>query len=167
MDQNLEKRWRTIQAPFDGATLTLSDYVPVAELRDILIRLVSMLQRKSFGNLKKLDDWHEHDGFIVESADATWEDLENALRDEDSLYESRQGDTYVRRAFYDASNHFLLRYYIMDKDEDADHYPGIQGDFDLTAQPVVIDEVRSIFESISDKIIVKNSKEFFDKNYAG
>ena len=35
------------------------------------------------------------------------------------------------------------------------------------SQLEVIDEVRSIFESISDKIIVKNSKEFFDKNYAG
>ncbi len=167
MDQELEEYRQKSATPFNGATLATSDYIPLSELRSVLLSMLPILKEYFSEGIRKLDDWHEHDGYITTSSDATWNELDLACISEEALYASRPGDTYVRRAYTDRSYKFLLRYSVMDKDEDPQQYPGIWGDFDLTGDSKLVEKVHAILASFCGKLVVKNAKEYFDKNYAG
>jgi hypothetical protein len=79
-------------------------------------------------DLATFADWHEHDGYLTSRQGTTWKTLEQVLASEQSLYESRTGETFVRQSYYPTDDTFLLRIYVLDEDEDSD-YPGRWGDF--------------------------------------
>lgn len=168
MDQFLEKRWKAAAQPFDGDCLHLKDFVQLSGLRRFLVDIVHVLQNH-FGRagLYQLDDWHEHDGFVTQRSEASWSVLERTLADDESLFANRPGDTYVNRAFYPNDYSFLLRYYVLDADEEA-RYPGKWGACDLSATKPILATIKSgASETISRLAYVSNAKSYFDSRYGG
>ena len=168
MDQFLEKRWKAAAQPFDGDCLHLKDFVQLSELRHFLVDIVNVL-RKYAGRavLYQLDDWHEHDGFVTQRSEASWDEIDKTLADDESLFANRPGDTYVNRAFYPDGYSFLLRYYVLDADEEV-QYPGKWGACDLSAiQPILATIKCAASDSISRRVNVSNSKVYFDSRYGG
>src|SRR4030095_5145858 len=142
MDAVLAKAWKASARPFDGETLNCSDLLPLSALRNLMIQVVNELKgRFAHEPLQRFDDWHQHDGFISPAESSGWEDLDQILSSEKSLYENRAPDDFVRRAFYDKGKTFLFRFHIADEDDDLPQYPGIWGDFDLTASIRLIKQI--------------------------
>jgi hypothetical protein len=164
MDKTLQDRWQTNRTPFDGKTVHPPDLLRVEELREHLIPIVSALKVIS-GDTKllKLADWHEHDGYVTSPKATAWSEVETWFASNDSLYEARSGDTFVRVGIYPESVDWYFRFYVMDKDED-ELYPGIWGDFDLSVREQLFDKIKW---PITTKLKRSNSVEFFKQNYAG
>jgi hypothetical protein len=169
MDKELQKDWQKKSQPFDGEVLSLSDLVEISVLREGLQAVVSVLRSRFESSLLKgFEDWHEHDGYVTESNSVSWDQLLETIQNDQVLYQSQQGDTFVRRAFYPDSKEFLLRYYILDEDEDIPEYPGIWGDFDITSSAVVLDQLTDALpESLVKMIGRASAKNYFDVRYAG
>ncbi len=85
---------------------------------------------------------------------------------DESLRHSRHGDTYVRRAFYPDELTFLLRYDVLDPDEEPE-LSEPRGDCDLCADANTIGEIRAKSERFANCIEVVSAKEYFDEIYAG
>jgi hypothetical protein len=168
MDANLENRWRNKMPPFNDDCLYLDDLVPIANLRQFLISTLNILKLNiSEGQLYKFDDWHEHDGIVTSKVLVPIKEIEEAMVSDDTLYASRHGDTFVHWAFYPANLAFLLRYYVLDDNEDH-LYPGIWGTCDLTANKQLLETVQATAETEIIKVLkVGNAKTYFDRKYAG
>lgn len=167
MDAQLEQRWKDGKPPFDGSCLRLADHVPLPTLRSLLRAIVYELQQRlNHRPLLKFDDWHEHDGYITEAQPADWAALDRVLLNDESLKHSRHGDAYVRRAFYPDDLTFLLRYDVLDPDEEPELSEPM-GDCDLCVDADTIGRIRAKAERLANCLEVVSAKEYFDKIYAG
>lgn len=87
MDSEFDMRWRQAEAPFDGMTISLTDFVPLSTLRSMLIVAVSVLHAHCpHAPLFRLEDWHEHDGYVKEATPTTWQELQAALASMEALH---------------------------------------------------------------------------------
>ncbi len=168
MDQELDARWRTKQSPFDGDIIYLDDYLPIAQLRTTLVSLVALLQQHYQAvDLYTLRDWHEHDGYIWSRQSTTWQSVEQLLASDQSLYDDRAGDTFVRLAYYPSDSSFLLRIYVMDEDEEPE-YPGRWGNFDLSGAPSLFTAIGIQLPEIVQPLLRRErSGAYFDRSYVG
>jgi hypothetical protein len=168
MDHELQSCWESATPPFDGEVLATSDFIELNELRQNLLSILSFLKLNfATQSIRAFDDWHEHDGYITASSETSWEMLEQILSSDRSLYDSRQGDAYVRKAFYSSSKSFLLRYYLMEENED-ELYTGFQGHFDVTlAKSTMDDLISTLPESIRESTSRILAKDYFTERYAG
>ena len=115
MDETLMKAWRSGTAPFNGATARPSDLLPLADLSSVLRLLVATLhQRHGNTALLRLDDWHEHDGYVTSAKPITWQELAATTATPEALYEQRPRDGHVRSAVYESTGCFLLRIWVPD-----------------------------------------------------
>lgn len=118
-------------------------------------------------DLYTFHDWHEHDGIILPRQSTTWQALNELLATEQSLYEGRAGDTYVRQAYYPTDASFLFRIYVMDEDEEPE-YPGRWGNFDLSGAPRLLTGFSTEPPEILRPLLRRErSYDYFDRNYAG
>lgn len=139
----------------------------VSELRASLLAVVARLKQYPSASLVEVEDWHEHDGYVTSPRPCSWEALEESLRSDSALYEARHDDIYVRRAFYPEDDLFLLRFDLLDEDDD-EHYPGIWGDFDLCAEGPLLAELRARLQAqLSVDLVIEPAKAYFDRGYAG
>ncbi len=167
MDKQLEQRWKTGKAPFDGECIRLTDHVQLPTLRLLLRTIVDVLHEwKKDCTLSRFDDWHEHDGYATEARATDWETLDQILLNDQTLHHSRHGDSYVRWAYYPDDFTFLLRYDVLDPDEEPE-LSEPQGDCDLCADADIIREIRSKAERFTDRLEATSAKAYFDKIYAG
>ena len=167
MDAQLEQRWKTGKPPFDGQCIRLNDHVPLPILRSILLTIVETLQQRTKdGSLFRFDDWHEHDGYVTEALSIDWATLEQVLANDQKLHHSRHDDAYVRWAYYPDDLTFLLRYDVLDPDEEPE-LSEPKGDCDLCADADIIGEIRAKIERFADCLEVASAKEYFDGIYAG
>ena len=134
-----------------------------------MIQVVNELKgRFAHEPLQRFDDWHQHDGFISAAESSGWDDLDQTLSSDKSLYENRAHDDFVRRAFYDKDKTFLFRFHVADEDDDPRQYPGIWGDFDLTSSMRLIKQISlRLGGEGKDQLRVIGAKQFFDERYAG
>lgn len=96
----------------------------------------------------------------------SYEKIFRSLESENTFYKSRHKDYEVYRAFYPDSSDFLIRYYILDKDDDPEFYPGIWGSFSFTGYGNDLYEIsKCLSDYIEAPIIKLNSKQYFEKNY--
>ena len=123
MDATLEPLWKTGEKPFDGETVYPLDDVFV---RDAVVAIPSALdhiaQCYPTNQLFSLDDWHEHDGFVVSAKPTNIEALRAQVATLDSYVANHSDDFAVYRAIYPESLEFLLRYCLYDahdRDQDA------------------------------------------------
>ncbi|HQR08928.1 MAG TPA: hypothetical protein PLN21_19055 [Gemmatales bacterium] len=160
MDKNLYDRMIRHQSPFDKRTLVNESIMSLENLRDALAKMLPVLEESVQGQLLfAFDDWLEHDGFISDRTETTWEHLASCTSGVGSLITNSPGDAYVRRAIYPGDCSFLFRYYV-DDEEGAEVY----GDFDLTASPDLIAAVRKVLPvdgSVQWK--VEAAREFFER----
>jgi hypothetical protein len=168
MNTDLEKRWKEGKKPFNGDVLSLEDFFVLPELLELLRTISAVLKRQySDSTLFIFDDWHEHDGYLTTETESSWKNIGEILSSEKCLYESRSGDTFVRKAIYPDNKEFLFRYYIMDEGEDSE-YPGIWGDFDVCGPTALLSEIESWIVSEINQLIYKGpAKIYFDGGYAG
>src|SRR5438128_8993748 len=115
MDQEFERRWRAGLPPFDGVTLYHDDVVLLSLLRPVLTQVVeTLLARRNTDEVLKVNDWHEHDGFITIPEPASWGELQAILESEQALRASSTRDTYVSTGYFPPDRRFYLRIYIPD-----------------------------------------------------
>jgi len=168
MDEILENSWKNRTKPFDNESLCLNDLVRISDLRQSILAIFEILQIR-YGNEELFvnDDWHEHDGFITPSRKTSWQLIEETLKSDKSLYESRHGDFCVYNLLFTRNRDFVLRIYVSDEDDDTE-YPGIWGEFTVTSAPELLKEIfDSLPKAVLEKIEYKNSHEMFSKSYAG
>ena len=168
MDAPLEQRWKTGQTPFDGHCIPLTDHVSLPTLRSLLRSIVHVLQQRTKDrSLFRCDDWHQHDGYVTEALPTDWATLDQILMNDQDLHHSRHGDAYVRWAYYPDDLTFLLRYDVLDPDEEPE-LSEPKGDCDLCADAETIREILAKVEpAFSDCLEVASAKEYFDGIYAG
>ena len=167
MDEQLEQRWKTGKPPFDGECLRLTDHVPLPTLRLLMRTIVDVLrQQETDRTLFRFDDWHQHDGYVTKARAADWATLDQILLNDQTLHHSRHGDAYVRWAYYPDDFTFLLRYDVLDPDEEFE-LSEPEGDCDLCADADMIRKIRSKAERLTDCLEVTSAKAYFDRIYAG
>jgi hypothetical protein len=112
-------------------------------------------------------DWHEHDGIVTPSATTTWQGLESDIEDSKSLYYSRDGDDYVRIAYFPPSLEWLLRYNI--DDADSSEWSDAWCAFDFSCTPTVpaAGLIRAIKEAWPGNCDVLRACDYFDNAYGG
>ncbi|MGI4791661.1 MAG: hypothetical protein ACRYFS_22795 [Janthinobacterium lividum] len=173
MDSEFDTRWRMAGKPFDGVTVSLSDFAPLSDLRQMLIPVVEVLHaHEPEVRLFSLKDWHEHDGFVKEASPTTWQQLRALLVSENALKGASTGDTYVRTGFFPERRDFLLRIYVPDIYDNPFHAhddPNLShcGIFDLTAQEPLALRVQEAAQEAGAIVSVMPAREFFDRNYSG
>ena len=139
----------------------------MSTLRLLLRTIVDVLQERKKGcSLYRFDDWHQHDGYVTEARATDWKTLNQILLSDQALRHSRHGDSYVRWAYYPDDLTFLLRYEILDPDEEPE-LSEPQGDCDLCADVDIIREIRSKAERFTARIEATSAKGYFDETYAG
>jgi len=166
LDKNLHTLWETSSYPFNQITIHLGhEYIDITDLL-LCLQKVSLFLKKYFTDSKIYlnHDWHEHDGFINNSMVIKWNDYEKSLLDTQSLFDSRDGDDYVRITIYPENIGFILRYYISEED---DVNIGICGTFDLTIDKIYLNDISKLIESTGMQYFISYSKDYFDKNYSG
>ena len=163
----MNQRWQDGLSPFDGVCLITGEPLSVEELRELLGMVVSNLQSNYTGQLLyTFDDWHQHDGFVIERRPTNWPSFTAVFQSTQALIASRHGDSYVHRSFYPEDFSFLLRYDV--PDEESGDGTGFSGAFDLSATSVVIETVLALVPAgLRARLRVESSKGYFDKTYSG
>jgi hypothetical protein len=167
MDDKLNSLWLTGQYPFNQLRIDMEDIIELTKLHQCLNGIANYLFVNFSSEVINLNhDWHEHDGYINNSQVISWDSYLNNMRTIESLFVSRDGDTYVRIAIYPENLGFILRYYILEEDED-DLYPGIWGTFDITIDQKHLRNIMGILDVLEVNYKVSKSKEIFDRTYSG
>ncbi len=129
MTPQLQRSLESGAAPFDGFCLHDRESLSLGQLQTVLEMAFSRLQSLE-QRVFAFADWHEHDGFVLESQETTWHTILADIRDIQSLFASRIGDDFVRNAFHGLNHQWLLRYHIGDDANQEDDCF-----FDLSATP--------------------------------
>lgn len=165
MTPELQRRWQTATAPFDGVVVATCDDSKLTVLQEMLLLAAGQLQG-AFPDVYVSDDWHEHDGFLTEPSPIGWEELLERFSSPLALYDSRHRDEEVRVAIFPGSCEWLLRYSIQDAESD---YRDAFCDFDFTCSPAspacgLASEINATWPGCTS---VTPAKEFFDAACAG
>lgn len=166
MTPDLQNRLDSSMAPFDGSCVHNDDELTLAQLREILTSAIIELSSK-YPAIELFHDWHEHDGFIVDSKPTSWDVLRSAIQTDRTLFDSRDDEFDVRIAVFPTSYDWLLRYNV-DQDDESD-YNTATCDFDLsvakhTEISNVVDFSRSKFSGL---LVQQESGSWFKSNYGG
>ncbi|TWU60915.1 hypothetical protein V7x_52230 [Crateriforma conspicua] len=152
--------------PFDGACVHNDDELNLGQLREILTAAIIELSKK-YPTIDSFHDWHEHDGFIVDSKSESWNTLRLAIQTDRTLFNSRHGDFAVRIAVCPTSYDWLLRYNI-DEDDESD-YNSATCDFDLTVAKHAkkSDIAGYLLSNFPNLLVEHDSHSWFKSNYGG
>ncbi len=141
--------------------------MPLSRLRAAAEAVVKLLASETLAPaLRTLDDWHEHDGYVSTCSVVDWTELERLVSTETSMTASRQGDAYVRRAFYPNDATWLFRFYLLDQDED-ERYPGNWGTLDLSGPDQLCERAMNVITAGGTDVAIGRAKQYFDHAYAG
>jgi len=161
MDSEFQKRWRERRVPFNGVTLIGPD-LGLSDLATELRPVVEFLRSHTLLPVYVLDDWHEHDGFVVTGHAIGWDEVESWIVDGKSVFAARTGDFEVRRAIFPGDYQYCLRFYV-DCDE---AYEDAQGSWDLTGDRALIESLRTEGVVKQDRRTI-SAAEYFDRRYGG
>jgi len=166
MTPELQYRLVNSIAPFDGECIRNLDSLSLARLREIL-STATLLLSPNYPTIYSYHDWHEHDGFIVESELVSWSSFRDAVTNDRTLFESRDDDFDVRIAIYPPKYDWLLRYNI-DQDDEND-FSTSTCDFDLSIANAtnlfgLTDELLRLTET---ELIQCPSQPWFQSNCGG
>lgn len=170
MDSILESAWKSHKKPFHEKTLVHENPIPIPTLRLMLFSVINYCENVYPNRtLYTFDDWHEHDGYITSCQMTDFHDLRLTLESDNVLHDSMQGDDFVYKAIYPATQDFLLRYYIFEIGKDDPEYlPGICGRFTFTGCRSDLFEITKRLEGFDkSSLTTENSIRYFDKVYAG
>ena len=166
MTPELHKRWCKALPPFDGNAVVADLEHDIGALRDMIAFLLDVL-RHQFPAVLAFDDWHEHDGFISEARQTSWESVANATKNPQAIYQSRHNDFAVRRGLHPPSFEWVLRYNIDDEDPSNPATAWCDLDFSCTPTSDVARLVECVNRTWPDTTEVVCAKQHFDKAYGG
>jgi len=166
MTPELQRRLNISEQPFDGSCARNADDLTLKQLRELLIAATEALSPQ-YPDIHSFRDWHEHDGFIVESKPDTWDSLQAEIETERTLFDSRDGDYAVRNAIYPPSFEWLMRYNV--DEEDERDFTSASCDFDLTLAyqnktSNIVDDLLQLFPSL---LVKCDSRAWFNSNNCG
>ena len=129
---------------------------------------------KENARLVRLDDWHEHDGYISAPVSTSWAELQRQLANDDAFVNICSDDTYVRLAFYSSDFEFYLRVHVAREGETAPGHARLNNDpgdaalLDVTCSSDQTEKVKSVmFECGINCIQESIAWQFFDRTYSG
>lgn len=169
MDRELAERLAATAPPFSGVCLYPDDSLKITDLVKVLGAVCDCI-KEEFGDIgiRSLDDWLIHDGWLSSSKRSSWEEIENAIQSEESIYNYRHEDDFVYRAFYPEDFSFLLRFDVFDEDDEDEEYPGIWGTFDICGPNDWVQVLHQRLTLIaSTEFVVESAKHFFDRLVSG
>ena len=166
MTPELQRRLDNSLPPFDGSCIHNGGELTLAQLRELLNAVIAEFPSK-YPKIESFPDWHEHDGFIVESKSVSWDLLRSATQTDRKLFDSRDDDFEVRVAISPTSHDWLLRYNI-DQEDESD-YNTATCDFDLSvAKNCESLNIASLLLSNFPSLLVEQeSQSWFESNYGG
>ena len=155
--------------PFDGLTVAFDsdELTPLPALRQALLAVAPALQEHwPDAVLFKLDDWHEHDGYVNVEQPSSWQELWQRIGNNETTMSFTHGDWEVRLAFFPDDYGFYLRVYIpAASDQD---YPERRGSFDLTCAPKLASALAARAAAASGLPMAETeAKTYFDRCYSG
>lgn len=117
-------------------------------------------------DLLKVDDWHEHDGFVNDGTQTSWDNIFSLLASDADTVRLSRGDWEVRFAVFPTTYDFYFRIYVpADYDND---YPERRGEFDVTSSPEMAAELAQAATSASGiPTFTEEAKVYFDSHYGG
>ncbi len=135
----------------------------------MLQRAVELLRPGCVAGLRRLEDWHEHDGFGVDSREATWQELRSATTTERALWAASSDEWEVRMAWYPANFSFLLRWVLLEDwlDDPASQGSAPGGDVELVVDGQLATTFRDAVASTCSDVEVEPAGEYFDRTYGG
>jgi hypothetical protein len=146
--------------PPEGVNFGCEGLVPIASLSIDLRRIVAFLQDKyPYAVLKRFEDWWQHDGLHFEKGRLDWHGLFEIVGSAKAIYESMQGDDYVRVGVAATDGNWYLRFYAWWDDEGE--FP--KGDYDITLPAGLAEEFRGVIPSLKASIREEASKEYFGR----
>jgi hypothetical protein len=164
MDATLEPLWRNGEKPFQGETI-----YPVADVfvRDAIAAIRSALdhieQYYPTNTLFVLEDWHEHDGFIVTAKTATLDALREQIATPEIFISSHSDDTAVYLSIYPDSLDFLLRYSLFEAVDQSQG--GREARWTFTGYGHDVAEMKKRWSPYS--LVSETSAKYFREHYAG
>lgn len=169
MTGQLQTAWQNAAQPFHHETVYGEDEVPLGQLQPFLKSLVRHLEvYYADSPLLCFEDWHQHDGYIVEAEKTSLATLNAHVESPDALLEWRHGDDDVYRAVYPESMDFLLRIYVAEKEDDQDEPLGVGGAFSFSGHGHDVNELKKRAHDIAGfSLKTEASKSYFNRIYAG
>ncbi|MDZ4657660.1 MAG: hypothetical protein SH868_08780 [Bythopirellula sp.] len=166
MTPELQRRWQTGIAPFDGTVVVAICDEPILTIVLEMLYLAFERLRHERNNIWIFSDWHEHDGFVMKPKQISWNEFAARLSNPKSLYESRDSDEEVRIALFPDSFEWLLRYNIEDAEE---NYLNAWCELDYSCTPNshdfgLVTELNSKWPGYTN---LSNAKRYFDNSYGG
>ena len=165
VDAEFTDRWRNRREPFNGITLEMPwPGKLLGDLRSALRQVVDVLQKRDGGHLLyTLEDWHQHDGYVMSAALSNWVDVLDSLSSDEAILRKWPGDTYVRRGYFPDHRGWYLRIWF-DDDEELDELDRpTRGTFDLTGP----EDLTSLLYAKIPGLETHPAAAFFDEKYAG
>ena len=163
MDAEFQSRWPDAKPPFDGDTLFTAG-MAFAAVRNALIAAIQIIREsgiiKAGEKIYRLDDWHEHDGILLEAHTITWGDVESWLASEKSLRLACPGDTFVRAGIFTEQRLFYLRFGADEGDPDSW--------LDLSGPAALLKTVQDRLNGEPSVVVkVEPAQRFFAEGYKG
>lgn len=166
MTPDLQLRWQSRCAPFDGTTITIcDDPTPEEVLR--LLRSIAAWLRQRYPTVLQFDDWHEHDGFLTQPSVMDWEAMSACWHDVPSWKMASPDDDHVRKAIYSPTCDWLLRCSLDSNDADSldNAYPYL--DFTAAAGSRALELINAIGERLPGCTSVSPAAMYFQSRYGG
>ena len=168
MNAALDAAWRTASPPFHDKTIAVTDYVPLSTMSRVLQSIVQhVAQYFPAAELRVADDWHAHDGFVVEGQPIALSDLVSLVASPRLLKEKSPEDFAVYFTVFPTSLDFLLRFRVVPADEVPEEEEEV-GEFDFTGYG---NDVLEVTKRLSDfpglDCRVSSASEYFSTTYAG
>jgi hypothetical protein len=109
MDERLLRAWKEGHPPFHGCTLWAENltFEQVVDCSQTILLVLEKRQAKE--NLRKFDDWHEHDGYIKEASPISLSEIEAAFASAAVLLQFCTDETDVCAAIYPQTAGLLWR----------------------------------------------------------
>ena len=166
MTPDLQVRWQSRLAPFDGKTITICDDPTPEEVLDVLRTMAGWL-RQRYTTILQFDDWHEHDGFLTQPTAIDWETTAACWRDLPSWKAASSDDDHVRKAIYSPTCDWLLRCGLDSTDAASldDAWPYL--DFTAAMDSTAMELINAIAERLPGYTSVSAAAIHFQSCYAG
>ena len=166
MTPELQHRIDGSMRPFDGLCIHNNCALSLSQLHKLLIVANSILSVR-YPEIWVFSDWHEHDGFIVDSKPKSWTSMNATLASNRSLFDSRDDDAEVRVAVYPPAFDWLLRYNI-DQDDESDYNTALcDFDFSVADNLNLTELTDNLLTRFPNLLTQCDSQSWFKNNYGG
>lgn len=155
-----------VESPFDGLTIAAPDDWLRAPLawQAVSAILHWLHARDAKASVFRIEDWHEHDGYVNTAAPTSWDALLAMCASTESLVNSGSDDTYVRIGVFPERRDWYFRFCVEYESEEVGHVIH----FDFTSDHPLAMELKAMLESkVFGDCVVENASQYFGTSWGG